>query len=347
MGNFNDWEFDKTEEKKTELLDVVFVLIALLTGLFSMFTTYKGFSNNFDIVLSIVIAVIVGLGLFAINITIRKFRINGDSISSALFIFLIFFIVSFISNTNAMYTYFVQKNITKKTQEKTWKIFDYNINILEKVIQNSADSQKVQSDYKRYKQQIEILKVNLYNQITDPRSPGLGEKALIHLKEIESLLDNKITRQKPPKENSNIEAYKRYASNINNQIDELFHVKYGNLKKDSLELLHDEIKVVYDKFNSINNSSSNIKNYSSEITDNMIREFNSLKNKFVKYNIPIKEEFKEFNAKEDDIGSFVDTWYNISNNTDTFATFFAIFLSIMLDIMTPLLAMLYKEEERY
>ena len=107
-------QYPDRDEPQGTYFDVIFALIVFLTSGFSAFTTYLGFSKDLPLYMSVPIAVIVGLGLLAVNFKIRLARIQDGGLAGPFLVFLIVFIFSFISNTNAFYSRLIEDDIVRR-----------------------------------------------------------------------------------------------------------------------------------------------------------------------------------------------------------------------------------------
>ncbi len=319
--------------------NLAFMLIAVLASGFSGYTTYLGFSYDLPMPPAIVIAIIIGLGLFIINLKIKEYRLGGDSISRPFIAFLMFFFFSFISNTNAIYTYFLQKDIVKNTQVNAWSVFDSSTMIILSAIDNS----QISIEGHRVKQNLSVARKNLYNQITDPSNPGLGKIAQSHLEQVEAILGINLTRLKPPTQGSALSTFKNYADRLDQMILKQFDVKYKTSQQANMAAFRDRII----KLRELYESAVNNNQFESSTTDLMKRDLDSLIVS-AKKSLVIEEEIPTINANADDIGSFQYTWANFFNLISPAAIILSIALSLMLDILTPTLSiLLYRREEEF
>ena len=319
--------------------DIVLTIIAVLASGFSGYTTYLGFSYDLPKFLSVVIAIIIGLGLLMINFKLRDHSISGDGILKPITAFLIFLIFSFISNTNAIYTYFLQNDIVEQTQVNAWQNFDKGTSMILAAI----DDNSIILEAIRKKQNLDIARKNLYDQITDIANPGMGMKARLHLEEIETILEVRLTQLTPPSGSGSFSRYETYADKMDELILSLFKSKYKTSKIQKIEDLNNELQ----KLRLVYEEEITSKNFSSRITDLMKIDLESFKIK-AKSLINFTDEIPEINDTADDLGSFQYTWNNFYNFINPSAIILSILLSIMLDTLTPVLfLLLYKEEFEY
>ncbi len=330
---------DKPTDNSDIGFDFAFTIIVLLAASFSAYTTYLGFSYDLPQLASIVIAIIIGLGLFMINMKIRDYRRKGQSIVAPLLAFSFFLVFSFISNTNAIYTYFLQKDIVQKTQVMAVNDFDKGTSI----ILASIDNNELTVGAARVKTNLDIAKRNLYNQVIDPANPGLGEKAKEHLLEVESILGISLTNLKAPSAGSSMGKYTKYADNLMILIDNQFSTKYVRGKKEDIEAFGYKIN----ELRKLYASAIMNKEFSSDTTDLMRRDLDSLQIEAQKL-ISFKGSVPIINTTADDIGSFNYTWTNFMDGINKSAIVLSVLLSLMLDTLAPVLAiLLYRRKEVY
>lgn len=330
---------EDTTEKENLGFDIVFTIIVLLAASFSAYTTYLGFSYDLPILASIVIALIIGLGLFIINMKIKAYRQSGLNITRPIIAFIFFLIFSFISNTNAIYTYFLQKDIVQNTQIQAEKEFDKGTSIVLSAIEDND----ISINAARIKQNLDIAKRNLFNQMVDPANPGLGSKAKEHLSEVEKILGVQLTELKSPLPKAALNRHKKFAEHLIQLIDEQFNTKYVRGKITNLEEFKNDII----KRRTLYRSSIINKEFNKDITDAMGRDLDSIKVKAEKL-IGFDENIPSINTTADDIGSFNYTWANFVNGINMSAIILSILLSLMLDTLAPVLAiLLYRKKEVY
>ncbi|KOR28782.1 hypothetical protein TI05_16265, partial [Achromatium sp. WMS3] len=271
MLNFPDNNSDLTPEKPSlTLFDAIFSLITILASTFSGYTTYLGFSYDFPIIPSLIMAIIIGCGLLLVNFRIREDRIKGNSIVSAFIAFSIFFVFSFISNTNAIYTYFLSRDIVGETQVAAWHTFDIGTTkLLGALNQHNASSKATQT-----KKALDLERTNLQRQITDPENPGMGRKARAHLQQIETILDVQLTELQAPGFSEPLAKHQEYADTLDKLILKTYNDKFkkdGGHSGNILRLI-DKIK----KLRRYYEDKVYTKKYFSDTTDLMYSDLKSL-----------------------------------------------------------------------
>jgi len=337
-------EFPDADERLTAahrpftLFDSLFFLIAVLASGFSGWTTYLGFSYDLPQVLATIMAVIIGVGLFMINLRLRENRIFGDSIVPTLAAFFVFFVFSFISNTNAIYTYFLERDIIGETQTAAWHNFDVGT----QQILAEIDKNQISIEAARLKQALDVARANLRRQITDPANPGMGDKSKAHLEELETILGVQLTRLQPPRSSAPMADHEAFAKALDELILQTFATQFQTTRSDAQEILsfRDKIK----KLRALYEEKIYQKEFSSDTTDLMRSDLDSLAVQ-ARNLLGFQGDVPVINVSADDIGSFQYTWNNFWNGTKLPAILLSVLLSAMLDILTPVISLLlYKPE---
>ena len=334
MTEFPDADPYLDGERRTfSLFDALFAMIAVLASTFSGYTTYKGFAFDLPNALAIIIAVIIGSGLLMINFRLRSSRIAGDSIVPALFAFLIFFVFSFLSNTNAIYTFFLERDIVGETQTKAWHDFDVGT----QAILAALDKNQTTIEVSRLKQGLDVARANLRRQITDPANPGLGEKSRLHLEEIETLLGVQLTRLQPPAPSAPLSRHQAYAESLDELILQAFATQFETTRSSAQDILSFRDKI--EKLRALYEDTIYQKEFSRDTTDSMRADLESIAVE-ARSLIGFQGDVPIIDTSADDIGSFQYTWTNFANGIKLPAIILSILLSIMLDILAPVLSVL-------
>jgi len=326
-------------KKELNVFDIGFYFIAFLAAVFSGFATYKGFSYDLPKLAAFVFAMIVGLGLLLINVRIKEARVSRNGLGGAIGAFFMVFIFSFISNTNAIYTYFLKNDIVGQTQEKAWVDFDKGTSKIKTAVQSDPRNTERMERESMFNSYLD----NLVRQIKDPANPGFGDKAQEHFNDLENLLGHKVTRLAAPPHYAPLSKQSVYAE----QVKSLFRSQW-DAQSDSVltQDLESFLSAVDDK-RSLYLKQVRLKQYSSTITDDMKRELKQLAIEGEKLTgFPI--DVDEIDTSSDDIGSFQYTWLNFYNRVNFAAIVLSVLLSILLDILSPALSlMLYRPSEEY
>lgn len=324
-------------EKPASFFDIGFFIIAVAASGFSGFTTYLGFSYDLPKIGSFVLALLIGLGLLLINFKIREHKIFGDNLAGPIVALYLFFSVSFISNTNAIYTYFLQNDIVGNTQEEAYRVFDTETGTLINAAQSNVKTQQANT----LDTQLLIERKNLQKQITDPKNPGLGERAAKHLVNIERLLGVTLTRLRAPRATAPLSEHIRYAEELDRFIGQQYEPKQG--VKGEIGAYLDRVQHLREVYA----EEINLQKYDRATTDLMKRDLESLAVD-AKTLFGFDESLREINNKADEIGSFQYTWRNFLDLINPTAIILSVLLSIVLDLLTPALSLLlYKRNLGY
>jgi flagellin-like protein len=95
-----------------------------LTCLVSGWATYIGFSVDLPKLVALVLAVAIALFLTGLNFELRKRKRAASSLWGTLVMLAFVVIISFLANTNAIYSYQIRRDIVGQTQEAAWRVFD-------------------------------------------------------------------------------------------------------------------------------------------------------------------------------------------------------------------------------
>ena len=327
-------EFPDRETPRGTFFDVIFAVIVLLASGFSAFTTYLGFSQDLPLYMSIPIAAIIGLGLLAVNFKIRSARINPDRLIGPFLVFLIVFAFSFISNTNAFYSRLIQDDIVRETQDDAWLLFE----------RESAKAFKLIDEHPQYQRELKLIAeveneiTKLKEQITDPRNPGLGERAQEHLRRIETLLGTTPTPLVAPPPNAPMRKHEQYADSLEGHIRKLIEEREKKGVVNAFLGLHNQMR----GRRSVHEKNIADRDYNRAHTDAMRRDLKWIENetnRWLSPNPPLQLE--EVNDKADEIGKFKYTWRNFVELVSPVAIVLSVVLGALLDILAPALSVAF------
>jgi hypothetical protein len=317
--------------------DVVFTIVVWLTGLFSGYTTYLGFSVDIPKVLAAFFAVVIGLCLVAINFKLREARRKGLGLAGPLMALAVVFVVSFISNTNAIYSYFIARDIVSDTQEEAWRVFDSETSkILAAVSEVPA-----YAALEERKSRLEVVRQNLKTQIADSRNPGFGELAQAHYAEVMKILRTDLTPLRAPESTAPPEQLMAYANRLDEFIVEQAAIQF---RSDPAAAL-DDYRANIQKVRAFYESKVRAKEYSSDTTDLMSRDLTGYAVKARALLPGVDLDLKEINNSADEIGAFQYTWRNFLNWINPVAIVLSVLLSALLDLLVPLLTLLLYRPE--
>ena len=319
--------------------DVAFGIIVILASGFSAYTTYLGFSYDIPAFLAFALALIIGIGLLSINFKLREARRTATGLGGPLVAFLFIFVFSFVSNTNAIYTFFLQRDIVGQTQEEAWRVFDSETtNVLAEL---DRDPQLVR--FEAQKTALAVARQNLKEQIVDSNNPGLGSLAQSHLDEVSEIIGTELTPLRAPDPSAPTAQHRAYAERLDTFIADQAQTEFANGDGVAFVELTDKIhqlRAFYeDKIRS--------KEYRSDTTDLMKRDLDAIT--FKARDLLDKDlKLATINNSADATGSFQYTWTNFVNWISPAAIILSVLLGALLDILAPVLALLlYRSEEVY
>ena len=334
-----DAEYPDRPERKGTWMDVMFMLMVFITGGFSGYTTYLGFSKDFPPLMSGAVTAIVFLGLVMLNFHIRGCRLRGDSLRGAAAAFLMVFVFSFASNTNALYSMFVEADIVRETQEEAWAVFDRESSKALDVIEGDAGYKAELAKFAKVENEITKLRT----QITDPRNPGLGQKAQEHLRRIHELLETDVTDRVPPDPGAPMREHEAYAESLIAHIHELMEERRNRGVVYGLTTLYEEIQAERE----VHRKRVEQGLYDRAHTDEMhrgLKEMENRVNRWIDSSSPLALE--EVNNRADEIGKFRYTWRNFSDWVNPVAIILASLLGALLDMLSPVLSLvLFRQQD--
>jgi uncharacterized integral membrane protein len=319
--------------------DVMFTVVVFLTCAFSTWTTYLGFSYDIPKMLAAFLSIVIGLCLIAINFKIREARRSAMGLTRPLIAFAIVFVFSFVSNTNAIYSYFIQRDIVGQTQEEAWRVFDSETN---KILKAIAEVPAVAS-YEDRQRQLRVARQNLKTQIVDSRNPGFGELAQAHYAEIMKILGINLTPLRAPDATAPIEQLQGYAQRLDDLIDEQAEVQF---RADPAAPLI-EFGSGIQRVRAFYENKMREKEYAADTTDLMTRDLDGYAVK-ARDLLPGELDLQRINNTADEIGAFQYTWRNFLNWINPVAIVLSVLLGALLDVLVPLLSiLLYRPDLRY
>ena len=312
--------------------DVIFAVIVVLASGFSAYTTYLGFSKDFPVYMSVPIATIIGLGLLGVNFKIRETRKEGERVFRPFLVFFVIFVFSFISNTNAFYSRLIEKDIVEETQKEAWLVFDEESS---KAMKQLDSDEQYQRELTRLSE-VETERTKLRDQITDPRNPGLGERAQEHVNRIEELLETNLTRFEPPPQGAPLHQFEQFASRMVDHINDLINER----QTQGVVMLHHGLNNQIAQFRNKHRERMNNRDYMRSHTDEMHRDLKEIENQTNRILSPDPAlSLKEVNDRADEVGKFKFTWQNFVEFISPVAIVLSIVLGALLDILAPTMSL--------
>ena len=321
-------EYPDDPRAKGSYFDVIFAVIVLLTAGFSTVTTYIGFSKDLPEYMAMAIAAIIGFGLLGVNFKLRQGRLNDDPIWGVLVVFMMIVVFSFISNTNAFYSFLIRDDIVRETQQEAWSVFDKESS---RALQEIEQRPGYQAELRRIAE-IENEITKLRDQITDPRNPGLGERARAHVEKIEELLETRLTERVAPDAERPMQEHEEYARAIEAHIRELIEERRSRGVVDLLQGTHAEIQRLRQR----HEQRMATRDYQRKHTDEMYRDLKGIENTINRtLNLTPPLVLKEINDEADEVGKFKYTWRNIIAWINPVAIVLGALLGALLDVLAP------------
>lgn len=198
-------------KKSIQATDLFLAILAILLISVSFYQTWLGLDQIFGTA-SFIIALVLSLLLLFLVWLLRVAKIEGNSTSSLVGIYIFIASFCFIANFNALYTRFMRTDIY------TTELRDINerFNTLESDIQS-----KLSYKYNRETaQDIEIKKKQMMEQIKDPGNKGIGTRAQSLIRDIERLTGQKVDFLTPVA-NDYDDLAERMGRQIDNMISDL------------------------------------------------------------------------------------------------------------------------------
>ena len=177
----------------SQLSNLLFVAVALFTAIVSGFTTYLGLKNDLELELAVAVAVIVFLALFLVNLQINKLCRKGGRLVGALVALAITMIISFMSNTNAIYTRLIERVAVSETRNAAYNTFIGETSELSARLEQLDSVKKLRAQLTNY----ENAKQEFRAQLLDENRQGFGGKAKQELKKIEDFVGPTTRLQAP------------------------------------------------------------------------------------------------------------------------------------------------------
>jgi hypothetical protein len=240
-------------------------------------------------------------------------------------------IISFLANTNAIYSYQIRRDIVGQTQEEAWRVFDSETS---KIVRAIADVPAVAALEDR-RRSLDVARQNLRTQIVDQRNPGFGELAQAHYREVTKILGTDLTPLRAPEPTAPAEELAAYANRLDAFIEEQAEIQFKN----DPGAAYLDLRADIDKVKSFYEGKMRLKEYSSDTTDLMTRDLDGYAVS-ARELLPAVPEIETINNTADEIGSIQYTWRNFVNWISPAAIAIAVLVSFILDGVVPLFTLL-------
>ena len=329
---------DYHEGPRGSYLDIIFAMIVVMASGFSAYTTYLGFSRDLPVYMAITIAGIIGMGLLGMNFKIRSARRSEGGRPGPYVIFALIFVFSFLSNTNAFYSLFVEQDIVRETQTEAYEVFDHETSRALTLIEKDPGYQRQLRQFAEIENEITKLR----EQITDPRNPGMGEKAKEHLERIEGMLETETTSLAAPARTAPLAEHQRYADQIESHIRTLMAERSSRGIAEEMSMSWETVAGFREK----HRGRIQQQDFQRRHTDEMKRDLDAVENlvnRVVEPKPPL--ELADINDQADEVGKFKYTWRNFAAWVSPVAIVLAIVLGALLDIIGPAMSIgLYRPQ---
>jgi hypothetical protein len=312
-------------------MDVLFAVAVWLTCIVSGWATYVGFSVDLPKLIALVLAVAISLFLVGLNFELRKRKRAAASLWGTLLMLSFVVIISFLANTNAIYSYQIRRDIVGQTQEEAWRVFDSETT---KILRAIAEEPAVAALEER-RRDLDVARQNLRTQIVDQRNPGFGELAQAHYAEVTKILGTNLTPLRAPEPTAPAEELAAYASRLDAFIKEQAETQFQNDPGAPFVELRGDIE----KVKSFYEGKMRQKEYSADTTDLMTRDLDGYA-VTARELLPAVPELATINNTADEIGSIQYTWRNFLNWISPAAIVIAVLVAFILDGVVPLFTLL-------
>jgi hypothetical protein len=322
---------DEDRPRQGTFMDVLFSVAVWLTCLVSGWATYVGFSVDLPKLIALVLAVAISLFLVGLNFELRKRKRAASSLWGTLLMLSFVVIISFLANTNAIYSYQIRRDIVGQTQEEAWRVFDSETG---KILSAIAEVPEVAALEDR-RRRLDVARQNLKTQIVDQRNPGFGELAQAHYADVVKILGVDLTPLRAPDPTAPTEQLAAYANRLDAFIEEQAQTQFKN----DPAAPYVDLRADIEKVKSFYEGKMRLKEYSADTTDLMTRDLDGYAVS-ARELLPGELELRSINNTADEIGSIQYTWRNFINWISPTAIVIAILVSFILDGVVPLFTLL-------
>ena len=313
-------------------LDVLFSLAVWLTCIVSGWATYVGFSVDLPKPVALVLAVAISLFLAGLNFELRKRKRAATGLWGTLAMLCVVVVISFLANTNAIYSYQIRRDIVGQTQEEAWRVFDSETSKILRAISEVPAVAALEDRRRQARRRAPELE-DADRRSAKPRLRRARARALRRRHRRYSASTSRRcarrTRRRPPRSSlptpigwtpSSKSKRKRNSRTIPPR------------RSSTCETNIEKVKAFYE-------GKMREKEYSADTTDLMTRDLDG-------YAVSAREllpgalELQTINNSADEIGSIQYTWRNFTNWISPTAIVIAVLVSFILDGVVPLFTLL-------
>jgi hypothetical protein len=278
-----------------------------------------------------VLAVAIALFLTGLNFELRKRKRAAQALWGTLVMLAFVVIISFLANTNAIYSYQVRRDIVGQTQEAAWRVFDSETDKILRAIGEVPVVAALEDKRRR----LDVARQNLKTQIVDQRNPGFGTLAQEHYADVVKILGINLTPLRAPDPTAPAAELAAYANRLDAFIEEQAQTEFKNDPAAPYVNLRADIE----KVKAFYEGKMREKAYSADTTDLMTRDLDGYA-----YNarelLPGTLAIETINNSADEIGSIQYTWRNFIHWISPTAIVIAVLVAFILDGVVPLFTLL-------
>lgn len=314
-------------------LIATFFISSFILAAFSGYQTFKGYESTVTTFWAIPIGLIAGFFIFYLTIEFILRRVRGNKPTAPIITALLLIImISFPANFNSLYSYFTQEkgNLSELSINSAWSVFDSNMKKAKEALGKIPEANLIQEKFN----QLQNERNNLIKQVSDPNNPGMGKKAQEHLKKIESLLGQSVTRLASPKTGSSSEDYLNFANEQDTLIEKIAESKFSG-ENDKYGKIVADVNTNHKAFE----GSVREKNSDSSIILDMDRVSTEIQNSLKAVGVAL--DFGKIHTETASAGEIPSTFVTaFVEMPQPMTTFFVMLLSLAIDLLLPMLGVL-------
>ena len=175
------------------MINVIYLLVNMICVAISTYATWQGFLSLFG-PLSIAVALVIGLLLFASNWILKEDLSAARSPVLALAMLLFAMTGSVVSNFNFFYTYALRDRVASDTLVVAGQRFDEIMLRMESALESAPNVQERDGLRERVEAELRQLRA----EAADRREPGIGRQAMGHIQNIRDMMPGDIADLRTP-----------------------------------------------------------------------------------------------------------------------------------------------------
>ena len=312
-----------------------FLLIALFFLCVSIYQNAEGYKSMTGYGTALAISIGMGLLMLLLIIEMRKKRLTGESTLWLVIGYSFLGLIFFAGNFNALYSNYnrgelLKRELTKHKEELT-SITTRAITSL-----NVADKSSTELESK-----VGQLAQQLISQINDPANSGLGTKALEIVAELETLLEQKLTRFSG--------SPSQIALSFKSNIENILKIKLSATTKTKAEVLIAKFQKQKDSMDVVILDALKPQNVSEKGQDaifSTIDLHNNIGETTKSFNNS-KFEFVRAEFENQEIGKIDHSFKSAFKSENLVAGFFCALFAFLFDFGVPIVLHLFTKGQRY